>query len=124
MLRRYLQMRFDLINQLLYEHSMLSTKKIKLGFFEMQDYAKIMDDEQRCSLPMKMLSQWCRQMQSKKKNFISKKQKSQIQSRCSNQDFPSHFQKQFQEKLRNRSQQQNSVLTECQKRKYLLQIIK
>lgn len=122
MLRRYLQMRFDLINQLLYEHSMLSTKKIKLGFFEMQDYAKIVDGEQRCSLPMKMLSQWCRQMQSKKNISVSRKQKlvkSQIQS-----DFPPHFQKQFQEKLRNRFQQENSVITECQKRKYLLQIIK
>ncbi|KAL6444066.1 hypothetical protein ACFW04_001783 [Cataglyphis niger] len=121
---KYLQMRFEFINQLLHEHSMLSTKKIKLGFFEMQDYTKIMDDEQRCSFPMNMLSQWCRQMQSKKNIFISKKQKSQIQSRFTNQDFPSHFQKQFQEKLRNRSQQQNSLLTECQKRKYLLQIIK
>ncbi|KAM0728463.1 Gustatory and pheromone receptor 32a [Formica fusca] len=119
---KYLLMRFDLINQLLREHSMLSTRNIKLGFFEMQDYTKIIDVEQRCSLPMKMLSQWCRQMQSRKNISLSKKQKlvkSQIQS-----DFPSHLQKQFQGKLRNRSQKQNSVITECQKRKYLLQIIK
>ncbi|XP_050466644.1 uncharacterized protein LOC126859406 [Cataglyphis hispanica] len=121
---KYLQMRFDLINQLLHEHSMLSTKKIKLGFFEMQDYTKIMDDEQRCSFSINMLSQWCQQIQSKENIFISKKRKLQIQSRFSNQDSPSHFQKQFQGKFQNRSQQQNSVLTECQKRKYLLQIIK
>ncbi|CAL1676300.1 unnamed protein product [Lasius platythorax] len=121
-----LQMRFELINQLLYERSaVLSAKEIKLGFFEMKDYAKIMDVEQRKSLlPMKILSQCCRQVQSGKNVFLSEKQnsvKSLIQSH-----FPSHFQKQFQGELgdRNRFQRHNSIMTECQKRKYLLQIIK
>ncbi|CAL1676299.1 unnamed protein product [Lasius platythorax] len=119
-----LQMRFELINQLLYESSaVLSAKEIKLGFFEVQDYAKIMDVEQRKSLlPMKILSQCCRQVQSGKNISVSEKQnsvKSQIQSH-----FPSHLQKQFQGELRNRSQRHNSIMTECQKRKYLLQIIK
>ncbi|CAL1676298.1 unnamed protein product [Lasius platythorax] len=119
-----LQMRFEMINQLLHESSTaLSAKEIKLGFFEVQDYVKIMDIEQQKSLlPMKILSQCCRKMQSGKNISVSEKQnsvKSQIQSH-----FPSHFQKQFQGELRNRFQRHNSVMTECQKRKYLLQIIK
>ncbi|XP_072744841.1 uncharacterized protein [Anoplolepis gracilipes] len=100
-----LEMRFDLINRLLREHLAMSflVKEVKLGFFELQDYAKIMNVEQRRLFPIKILSQWCRQVQS---------------------HFPSYFQKQFQEKHRNRSQKHNFVKTKCQKRKYLLQIIK
>ncbi|XP_072743900.1 uncharacterized protein [Anoplolepis gracilipes] len=100
-----LEMRFDLINRLLREHLAMSflVKEVKLGLFEMQDYAKIMNVEQQCLFSIKILSQWCRQVQS---------------------HFPSHFRKQFQEKLRNRSQKHNFVKTKCQKRKYFLQIIK
>ncbi|XP_072744659.1 uncharacterized protein [Anoplolepis gracilipes] len=94
-----LEMRFDFINRLLREHlTMLSVKEIKLGFFEMQDYTKIMNVEQQCSFPIKILSQWCGQVH-----------------------FLSHFQK---EKLQNRAQKHNSIKTKCQKRKYFLQIIK
>ena len=86
----------------------------------MQDYAKIMNIEQcrQRFLSMKILSQWCGQ--SKKNIRVSEKQKSiksQIQSHLESQ-------KQFQGKLRNRSREDHSEMTECQKRKYLLQIIK
>ncbi|XP_029159921.1 uncharacterized protein LOC114931933 [Nylanderia fulva] len=61
---RCLQMKFELINKLLHESlSALSTKKLKLGFFEMKDYAKIMNIERQiCSIPMKILP-YCRQKQ-------------------------------------------------------------
>ncbi|KYN28758.1 hypothetical protein ALC57_01721 [Trachymyrmex cornetzi] len=45
---RCLQIKFKLINQFLCENLInLSTNKIKLGIFELKDYAKIMDVEQR-----------------------------------------------------------------------------
>lgn len=110
-------MRFDLINQLLHKHSVLSRKIVKLGIFEMQDFTKIINVEQQCLFPMKMLPKWCqsgKKMQSGRNISVLEKQNS-VQS--------PHFQKQFQE-LRNRSQKHNSIMTECQERKYLLQIIK
>lgn len=109
-------MRFDLINRLLCQYSVtLSTKLTKLDSFEMQDYAKLMNVEQRCLFSV--LPKWCQQVQSGKNISILKKQnsvKSEIQS---------HFQKQSQGELRNRFQH-NSIMRECQERVYLLQIIK
>ncbi|XP_029159928.1 uncharacterized protein LOC114931938 [Nylanderia fulva] len=89
-----LQIKFKLINKLLYKSiSALSAKEIKLGFFEMKDYAEIMDVErQNCLIPMKILS------------YRRKKQ--------------------LRGELRNRSQRHNFVTTEDQKHMYLLQIIK
>jgi len=57
-------------------------------------------------------------MQSRKNIFVLEKQNS-VKS-----NIPPHFQEQFQREFRNRAQKHNSVTTECQKRKYLLQIIK
>ncbi|XP_029159927.1 uncharacterized protein LOC114931937 [Nylanderia fulva] len=61
---RCLRMRFELINKLLHESlSVLSAKKIKLGFFEVKDYVKIMNVErQKCLFPTKILSR-CEQKQ-------------------------------------------------------------
>ncbi|XP_072754040.1 uncharacterized protein [Anoplolepis gracilipes] len=119
-----LQMRYDSINQLLREHSpVLLAKEMKLGFFEMQDCAKIMDTEQRRFLPIKTLSnKWCQLVQSKKNISVAEKRNSVKSQFLSH--FPSHLQKQFQGELRNRSQKHNSVITVCQKRKYLLQTLK
>jgi len=114
-------MRFDLVNQLLRKHSALSTKVMKLGIFEMQDCAEIINVEQRCLFPTKILSkrwQSGKKIQSGKNISVLEKQNS-VKS-----NFPPYFQEQFQERLRNRSQKHNSVMTKCQERKYLLQIIK
>ncbi|XP_012225709.1 gustatory receptor for bitter taste 66a-like [Linepithema humile] len=112
---KYLQMRFELVNQFLYEHSgVSSTKKRKLGFFEMQDYANIMNCEQRKRLSTKMLSRWRRQTQPQINISVLEKSstvKSQIQT-------------QFQKELQNQSQRHNPVMTKCEKRKHLLQTIK
>lgn len=118
-MHRCLQMRFDLINRLLRQYS---AKMMKLDSVEMQDYANLIDVEQRHLFSMKILSKWCRQVQSGKNISISEKQnsiKSQIQSH-----FTPYFQKQSQGELRNRFQKHNSAMTECHKRKYLLQIIR
>lgn len=120
-------MRFELVNRFLYEHSgILSTRKKKLGFFETQDYANIMNCEQKKRLSMKVLSRWptrwSRQTQSQMNISVLRKSsvvKSQIQSHLSSQ-----FQTQFQEELQNMSQRHNFVMTKCQKRKHLLQTIK
>ncbi|GAB1866161.1 Gustatory receptor [Camponotus japonicus] len=116
-----LQMRFDLVNQLLHKHSALSTKVMKLGTFEIQDCAEIINIEQQCLFSTKILSKWWqsgKKIQSGKNISVLEKQNS-VKS-----NFPPHFQEQFQERLRNRSQKHNSVMTKCQERKYLLQIIK
>lgn len=121
-MHRCVQMRFDLINRLLHQYSTtLSAKVMKLDSVEMQDYAKLIDVEQRRLFSMKILPKWCRQVQPKNISMLKKQNsiKSQIQSH-----FSPYFQKQPQEELRNRFQKHNSVMTECYKRKYLLQIIR
>ncbi|KYN42856.1 hypothetical protein ALC56_02659 [Trachymyrmex septentrionalis] len=53
-----IQMKFKLINQLLCEKLInLSTKEIKLGTFELKDYAKIMNVEQRKHISLKNMIQ-------------------------------------------------------------------
>ncbi|XP_025266006.1 uncharacterized protein LOC109609835 [Camponotus floridanus] len=119
-----LQMRFDLVNQLLHKHSALSTKVMKLGTFEIQDFAEIINVEQQCLLPTKILSKWCQKRLSGKKMQSAKNISVLEKPNLVKSYFPPHFQKQFDREFRNRSQKHNSVMTKCQERKYLLQIIK
>lgn len=111
-----------MINQLLRES--LTIKETKLGIFEIKDYTKIMDaDQRKYVLSKKMIFRWRQRLQINRINVsMSKKQDpviSQVESH-----IPCQFEKQFQNILRNRSQRQNPVMTKCQKRKYLLHIIK
>jgi len=89
-------------------------KEIKLGIFEMKDYTKIMDAEQRkYILSMKMIFQWRQRVQSRIN--VSIKDKDPVISQ---------IEKQFQSVLRNRRQRYTPAMTKCQKRKHLLQVIK
>lgn len=95
---------------------------MKLGIFEMKDYTKIMDAEQRKYILSKMIFRWRRRMESRINISMLEEQDpvvSQIESH-----FPSQIEEQFQNVLRNRPQRYNPGMTKCQKRKHLLQIIK
>ncbi|XP_071575113.1 uncharacterized protein [Temnothorax nylanderi] len=122
---RCLQMKFGLINKLLCESlTNLSVEEIKLGIFEIKDFAEIMDTEQRKQiLSTKTLLRWRRRVQSRLNVFMSEKQDSavfQIKSHV-----PSQLDQQFQNVLRNRSQRHNpNPMTKCQKRRHMLQIIR
>lgn len=91
-------------------------KEMKLGFFELKDYTKIMDAEQRkYVLSMKMISRWRQRVQSRINVSISKDKDPVI----------SQIEKQFQSVLRNRRNlRYTPTMTKCQKRKHLLQVIK
>lgn len=117
-------MKFGSINQLLCENlTNLSTKQMKLGIFNIKDYAKIMDAEQREHiLSMKMIFRWRRRVQSRINITVLEKQDSivsQIESH-----FPSQFEKQFQGELRNRFRRHSPIMTKRQKNKHLMQTIK
>lgn len=117
-------MKFKSINQFLCESlTNLSTKQMNLGIFNMKDYTKIMDAEQRKHiLSMKMIFRWRQRVQSRINITMLEKQDSiasQIESHC-----PSQFEKQFQGELRNRFRRHNPVMTKRQKNKHLLQTIK
>ncbi|XP_011685771.1 PREDICTED: uncharacterized protein LOC105448726 [Wasmannia auropunctata] len=120
---RCLQMKFKSINQLLCESLInSSTNKMKLGSFALTDYAKIIRVEQRRhTLSTKTIFQWNRRVLQPRKNVSMLEKQDPIISQIKSHSL-SPIEKQFQSDLRNRSQ--NPVMTKCQERKYLLQIIK
>ncbi|XP_011873106.1 PREDICTED: uncharacterized protein LOC105564933 [Vollenhovia emeryi] len=122
MFARCLKMKFELVNQLLRESlTDLSKKNKKLGIFEVKDYAKIMDAEQRKEiLSTKMLFQWRQRMQRRINVFMSKKQNA-IASQTESH-FPSYIAKQLPSASQN--QRRNSIITKCQQHKHVLKVIK
>ncbi|KAG5315779.1 GR43A protein, partial [Acromyrmex insinuator] len=121
-----LQMKFKLINQLLYEKLInLSTKEIKLGIFELKDYTKVMNVEQSKHIFLKnIMFQLHRRKQSRMNVFISEESQNRLASQIGTEFLPSQFKKQLQSKLRNRSRRHSATMAKCQERKHLLQIIK
>ncbi|EGI68072.1 hypothetical protein G5I_03166 [Acromyrmex echinatior] len=119
-----LQIKFKLINRFLCENLInLSTNKIKLGIFELKDYAKIMDVEQQKHIFFATMKfRWCRRLQSRI-NVLELKKQDQVVSQIKYY-FPSQFKNQFQNKLKNQSQRCNHSIIKCPERKHLLQIIK
>jgi len=117
-------MKFKLINQFLCEKLInLSTKEIKLGIFELKDYVKIMNVEQRKHVFLKNMMFQLRR-QSRINVFVSEESQNQLASQIGTEFLPSQFKKQLQSKLRNRSRRHSATMTKCQERKHLLQIIK
>ncbi|XP_070518391.1 uncharacterized protein [Cardiocondyla obscurior] len=110
-----LEIKFRLVNQLLRESlTSWSAKETKLGIFEIKDYIKIMDSEQRKrTLSMKVILRW-RQIVSQKRVAVV----SQIDSY-----FPFQYEERFPSELQNRPQRCN-LATKCQKMKSMLQVTK
>ncbi|XP_011862061.1 PREDICTED: uncharacterized protein LOC105558771 [Vollenhovia emeryi] len=96
---------------------------MKLDTLEVRDYAKIIDVEQRKQvLSRKMIFQLHQRIQSRINVPISEKEDSIVPQ--SESQFPSHVTKQFQNVLESRFRRHNSTMTNRQKRKCLLQVIK
>lgn len=101
----------------------LSINKIKLGIFELKDYAKIMDAEQQKRVFFStMIFRRRRRLQSRI-NVSKLKKQEQVVSQIKSH-FPSQFKNQFQSKFKNQSRRCNPSITKCPERKHLLQIIK
>ncbi|KYN28757.1 hypothetical protein ALC57_01720 [Trachymyrmex cornetzi] len=121
---RCFRIKFKLINRLLCENlTNLSTNKIRLGIFELKNYAKIMDaEQQKHSFFSTMIFRRRRRLQFRI-NVSELKKQDQVVSQIESH-FPSQFKNQFQSKFKNQSQRYNPLITKCPERKHLLQIIK
>ena len=101
----------------------LSRNKIKLGIFELKEYAKIMDVEQQKHIFFStMIFRRRRRLQSRI-NVLELKKQDQVVSQIEFH-FLSQYKNQFQSKLKNQFQRCNPSITKCPERKHLLQIIK
>ncbi|KYN28759.1 hypothetical protein ALC57_01722 [Trachymyrmex cornetzi] len=98
---------------------------IKLGIFELEDYAKIMNVEQKKHIFSKnMMFQLHRRKQSRTNVFVSEENKNRLVSQIGTEFLPPQFKKQLQSKHQNRSRRHSATMAKCQERKHLLQIIK
>ncbi|KYQ60603.1 Putative gustatory receptor 43a [Trachymyrmex zeteki] len=97
---------------------------IKLGIFELNDYAKIMKVEQRKYIFSKNMIQLRRRKQSRMNVFVSKESQNRVVSQIETEFVPPQFKKELQSKLQNRSRRHSATMAKCQERKHLLQIIK
>ncbi|XP_011873107.1 PREDICTED: uncharacterized protein LOC105564934 [Vollenhovia emeryi] len=123
---RCLQIKFELVNQFLRQSlTNLSMEEVKVGIFEMKDYAEIMDAEQRKKiLSTKMIFRWRQRTQSRMNVPIPWKRGPVASHNQTESHSPFQFEKEFQRVLRNRPQGRNTAMTIRQERKHLLQIIK
>ncbi|KAL0116051.1 hypothetical protein PUN28_011125 [Cardiocondyla obscurior] len=120
---RCLQTKFELVNHLLRETlKNLSMQETKLRTFELKDYTKLIDFEQKKNIfSTKMTSQWSPSIYSATNLFVlSKRSPVQFQIKT---NIPLQFNKELQNELWNQSQK-NIFTTKFENHTHLLQIIK